>query len=450
MRSRLPALLAGATCVAWLALTTGYAAAAAPSAIDLGGAPLPGGVGSTTPDQPTALDPGLWADTIGGSAARNTHHFTYERRMRDSTVHVGVIAAPGADDTDSVAVKVGTVGESGALTSCESDSDTTGFSVPQAVIGVAVAVGPSSAEATDRPDCLRAGTLQIEVGRTTGSSSTSQLPIAIKIVEEAPVEDRASLPEPDPDVSFVAPATGDAQDVRGGTSFADAPALDPSADGVTVRSSVRQGTEQLWRVGVGWGQQLAVRATAPPREKEEGRYSDPHVRLRLVDPRRAVFADTNDAADDESPDGAYDDEESIDLVAGTRPLRYRDRFTDELPVVPGDYWVALSVAPADEGDEVLDVPFDLTVAVSGETAGAPGYPGVATSPDDGEQVASYSPEKPFLVADGTFAAVASGNPAVGDDADGGWLTGRRGAGLGVAAVSVACLAGGLVRLRARR
>ncbi|NHA01126.1 hypothetical protein G5V59_18020 [Nocardioides sp. W3-2-3] len=108
------------------------------------------------------------------------------------------------------------------------------------------------------------------------------------------------------------------------------------------------------------------------------------------------------------------------------------------------------MAPADDGEKPLDVPFDLTVAVSDETTGAPGYPGVATSPDDGEQVASYSPQKPFLVADGTFAAVASGNPAVGDDADGGWLTGRRGAGLGVAAVSVACLAGGLVRLRARR
>ncbi|NHA01124.1 hypothetical protein G5V59_18010 [Nocardioides sp. W3-2-3] len=117
MRSRPSALLAGATCVAWLALTTAYAGAAAPSAIDLGGAPVPGGIGSTTPDRPTALDPGLWADTIGGSAAKNTHHFTYERRMRDSTVHVGVIAAPGADDTDSVAVTVGAVGESGALTS---------------------------------------------------------------------------------------------------------------------------------------------------------------------------------------------------------------------------------------------------------------------------------------------------------------------------------------------
>lgn len=451
MRSRPSALLASATCLAWLALTTGYAGAATPSAIDLGGEPVPGGVGSTTPDRPTRLDPGLWADTIGGSAAKNTHHFTYDRRMRDSTVHVGAIAAPGGDGNDSIVVKVGVLDEDGVLKSCESDSDTTGLSTPQAVIGTAVAVGPSSADATDRPDCLRAETLQVEVGRSDGSSSTSELPVAIKIVEEAPVEDRASLPEPGEDVSFVVPAAGDAREVTGGTSFADAPALDPSADGVTVRSSVRQGTEQLWRVGVGWGQQLAVRATAQHAEKVEGEYFSPvAVRLRLVDPRRAVFADTNDASDDESSDGGYADEKDLDLVAGTRPLRYLDRFADDLPVVPGDYWVALSVAPADDDEEPLDVPLEVTVAVSGETDGAPGYPGVTTSPDDGDQVASYSPDKPFLVADGTFAAVASGNPVVGDDGDGGWLTGRRGAGLGVAALSVACLAGGLVRLRARR
>ncbi|NHA01125.1 hypothetical protein G5V59_18015 [Nocardioides sp. W3-2-3] len=142
------------------------------------------------------------------------------------------------------------------------------------MIGVAVAVGPSSAEATDRPDCLRAGTLQIEVGRTNGGSSTSESPVAIKIVEEAPVEDRASLPEPDPDVSFVAPATGDAQDVRGGTSFADAPALDSSADGVTVRSSVRQGTEQavagrgrLGPAGGGAGDGAAAREGGGPLQR---------------------------------------------------------------------------------------------------------------------------------------------------------------------------------------
>lgn len=450
MRSRPSALLAGATCLAWLALATGYAGAAAPSAIDLGGEPVPGGLGSTTPDRPTKLDPGLWADTIGGSATKNTHHFTYERRMRDSTVHVGVIGAPTGDSADTLGVKVGVLAEDESLQSCESDSASTG-SVAQGLLGVAVVVGPSSAEATDRPVCLSAGTLQLEVGRGFGSN-TSELPVAIKIVEEAPVDAPASLPEPAEEVSFAVPAPGEGREAPGATSFADAPALDPSAKGTTVRTTLAAGTEQLWRVGVGWGQQLVARATAPEAPEIKGVYGGLAVRLRLVDPRRAVFADTDDAADDQVSDASWAADEPLDLVAGGRPLQYRDRFVNDLPVVPGDYWVAVSAAPDDtDGErEPREVPLELTVAVTGEPGDAPGYQGAVLSADNGTSVDGYSPDKPFLVAEGTFAAVASGNPVVGDDEDGGWLNGRRGAGLCLAAVSVACLAGGALRLRARR
>lgn len=451
MRSRPSALLAGATCLAWLALATGYAGAAAPSAIDLGGEPVPGGLGSTTPDRPTKLDPGLWADTIGGSATKNTHHFTYERRMRDSTVHVGVIGAPTGDSADTLEVKVGVLAEDGSLQSCESDSASSGYPVPQAVLGAAVAVGPSSADSTDRTPCLSAGTLQFEVGRGVGSN-TSELPVAIKIVEEAPVDDRSGLPPVSEDVSFPVPETGSARDEPGGTSFADAPALDPSPEGVTVSTTLAQGTEQLWRVGVGWGQQLAVRAVAPQVSVPEGEtFSDVQVRVRLVDPRRTVFSENNEDAEDESDDGSYGDDGELDLVAGTRPLQYLERFENHLPVVPGDYWVALAAQPADPGTdrEPVDVPVELTVAVTGDPGDAPGYQGAVLSADNGTSVDGYSPDKPFLVAEGTFAAVASGNPVVGDDEDGGWLNGRRGAGLGLAAVSVACLAGGAVRLRSR-
>ncbi len=92
------------------------------------------------------------------------------------------------------------------------------------------------------------------------------------------------------------------------------------------------------------------------------------------------------------------------------------------------------------------MPVELTVAVTGEPAGRPSYPGVVTSPDEGTQIEGYSPEEPFLVAEDTFSAVASGNPVSGD----GWFSTRRWAGLGVAAVSALCLGAGVVRLRARR
>lgn len=444
-------LLAGACCLAWLTVTTGYAAAAAaaPDRIDLGGEPLEGGKGSTNPAEPTDLGPGLWADTLGGSEAQNVHHFSYDRRIRDSTVHVGVVGSPPTTDADALKIDVGYVDDTGNFTSCGTGDDSITYGIPQSVLGTAVGVGQTAADSTDRPPCLTAATLKIEVSRSS-SSVTAPMPIAIKVVEEAGVSNPASLPEPEETVSFDIPDAGDAEDLEGATSFEDAPELDSSPEGVTVSTTLPQGTEQLWRVGVDWGQQVVARVSADQAAEAdfEGRYGGVPVRVRLVDPRREVFAYTNEGASDESADGSYQVEEPVDIVAGGPALLYRNRFDADLPVVPGDYWIAVSVGPVDatSGLDPLDVPVELTVAVTGEPSGRPSYPGVVTSPDEGAQIDGYSPEEPFLVAEDTFSAVASGNPVSGD----GWFSTRRWAGLGLAAVSVLCLAGGLVRLRARR
>lgn len=444
-------LLAGACCLAWLTVTTGYAASAAtaPDPIDLGGEPLAEGRGSTNPAEPTELAPGLWADALGGSEAQNVHHFTYDRRIRDSTVHVGVVGSPPSTDADALKVDVGYVDETGNFTSCGTGDDSITYGIPQSVLGAAVSIGQTAADSTDRPPCLTAASLGIQVSR--GSSSvTTPMPIAVKVVEEAGVSDPISLPETPETVGFDIPDAGDAEDLAGATSFDDAPELDSSAEGVTVSTTLPQGTEQLWRVGVDWGQQVVARVTAEQADEAdfEGRYSGVPVRVRLVDPRREVYALTNESASDESADGSYQVEEAVDIVAGSNPLQYRNRFDDELPIVPGDYWIAVSVGPVDPTSDLdpLDVPVELTVAVTGEPSGRPSYPGVVTSPDEGAQIEGYSPEEPFLVAEDTFSAVASGNPVSGE----GWFSTRRWAGLGLAAVSMLCLGAGVVRLRARR
>ncbi|KRB78337.1 hypothetical protein ASE01_03405 [Nocardioides sp. Root190] len=448
--SRRPASLVGAVALVWLVLTTGVAAAESHDASDLGGAALPGGTGSTTPDQPTAIGPGLWADTLGGSEARNLHHFTYQRRIKDSTVHIGVVGAPATADTDGIKVDAGVVDDSGSVATCGTDYDSTGFAFPQALLGAAIAVGPSAADATDRPVCLRADTIQIAVSRYV--SNVAELPIAIKVVEEAPVSGATSLPEPEDEVAFEVPDAGEAKDLPGATSFQDAPQLDPVAGGTTLATELAQGDEQLWRVGVQWGQQVVVRATAPQADEAEleGVYGGVQLKVRLIGPTRDVFA-LNTDVEGQSADGAYDEGEAADLVAGSRPVLYRNRFNSVVPDVPGEFWVAVSASPAAEDAEgpPIEVPVEVTVAVSGQPGGEPSYPNVVVSPDDSAGPEGYSPDKPFLVADGTFSAVASGNPVVGDEDDA-WLSGRRVAGLGVGALSVVCLAAGVVRLRARR
>lgn len=450
--NRRPASLVGVVALAWLVLTTGYAASAEPHRPgDLGGAALPGGTGSTTPDRPTVIGPGLWADTLGGSEARNLHHFTYERRIKDSTVHIGVVGAPATPDSDGIKVDAGVVDDTGALASCGTDYDSTGYAFPHALLGAAIEVGPSAADATDRPVCLRADTIQIAVSRYV--SNVAELPIAIKVVEEAPVAGAVSLPEPAEDVAFDVPDAGEARDLPGESSFDDAPQLDPVTGGTTVATVLAEGEEQLWRVGVRWGQQLVVRATAPQADEAEleGVYGGVQLKVRLVGPDRDVFA-LNTDVEGQSAEGAYDTDEAADLVAGARPVLYRNRFDDVVPSIPGDYWIAVSAspAPADAERPPIEVPLEVTVAVSGQAGGEPSYPSVVVSPDDSAGPGGYSPDEPFLVADGTFSAVASGNPVVGGGEDETWLSGRRVAGLGVGALSLVCLSAGVVRLRARR
>ena len=84
--------------MAWLALTTGYGAAAATTGVDLGGEPLPSKA-STSPETPTALAPGLWRTTLSPSYPQ---YFSYQRRINGSRVHIGVLGAPQGDSSDSI------------------------------------------------------------------------------------------------------------------------------------------------------------------------------------------------------------------------------------------------------------------------------------------------------------------------------------------------------------
>ncbi|TNM38274.1 hypothetical protein FHP29_13390 [Nocardioides albidus] len=437
MTRRAPALLAGATCLAWLALTTGYGAAAAGPGVDLGGEPLPEAA-STDGAHPTALAPGLWRSTLSPSYPQ---FFSYERRINGSRVHVGVLGAPQGDSSDAIEVEAGVASEdSSSLTSCGDETDNADSSIPQAVIGASVVAG--DAAASDADPCRDAGTVQIEVSRGSGSATTD-LPYVIKVVEEAPSSGTGDE-EPEDQPAYDLPAPREAEKRKGAASFADAPELDPGDEPVTVRTTITEGTEQLWRVPVGWGEQLVARADVPYATDDAFDYGGPSLALHLVDPlgERHGYADS---ASDDSDSGSYrtegDDSEPTVLVAAGHPVREVD------DRVPGDHWVALAVSPPpdDRAKKPAAIPVEVTVAVTRDpgTDHAPEYDGVAVSQDKGTTLEGYSPQHPFLVGEDTYAAVASGGAAGAD----GWLTTRRWAGLGIAVASLACLGAGLVRLR---
>ncbi|TQK68810.1 hypothetical protein [Nocardioides sp. SLBN-35] len=434
---RAPAHLAAATCLAWLALTTGYGAAAAAPGVDLGGEPLPAKA-STDEADPLALAPGLWRTTLGPSYP---HYFSYQRRINGSRVHIGVLGAPQGDSSDSIRVlaEVATEGSS-SPTSCGEETDNAESNVPQAVIGARVVVGGEDGSTGEA--CRDAGTVQIKVDRGYGSPTTD-LPYVIKVVEEAPSSGTGDQ-EPDDAPSYDRPEAGKAERLEGAASFDTAPEIDAQDEPATVSTTITEGTEQLWRVPLTWGDLPVVRVDVATAEDEEAfGYSGPNLTLHLVDPMRGRLVHADSEAEDSST-GQYlaeaEDRDPTVLVGSGFPVRQVD---DRLP---GDYWVSLAVSPPPEDRKAVSVPVQVTVAIGHHGGAAPTYDGVVVSQDKKTSLDGYSPEHPFLVGEDTFAAVASGSPIGGDS----WFSTRHWAGLGLAAASLACLVAGVVRLRARR
>ena len=436
MRTGLRRAAAATAFALGIAAWSPYGAAAA-EPVDLGGQPIEG---STNPASPTTLEAGLWTAMLGPSA--QPQHFTYDRQIKDSTVHVGVVGTPvtGGSDGIQVDARVPTPDDA-APTDCDSDYWTTDSTVPHALVGAEVVVG--GADPTD--PCRNAGTVMLEVTRYD-SSSTGELPYAIKVVEEAPVTDAGEPAPEDTDLTYGRPDAVDAATTpQGSTSFDDAPVVAAQDGPVTIDAEIAEGSELLWRVPLDWGDQLVVRGDLAGGVNYEDELYDASVYAHIVQPTRDVSSLTGD---DDYPFGVFG-EEKAELFVATYPLRYSNRESDLVPALPGDHWVAVSVEPPDEGAPT-DVPVRLTFAVEHHDLAAPAYQQSVLSQGGGDGPDGYSAETPYLVGDGEFAAVASGSPFTPEEDDG-WWGARRAAGLGLGVVSLVCCAVGAVWLgRARR
>ncbi len=177
----------------------------------------------------------------------------------------------------------------------------------------------------------------------------------------------------------------------------------------------------------------------------------PVVELTMLDPR---FATLQGVVDGYAVSTYWDPATEGVLFDGTPPVALANRFTSLPAVVPGDYWVGVSVQGA-EGREPLDVPVTLAVDVVGETDGVPPRPQGVQGPGGTAAPAGYSADTPFLVGEATWSESVTGSAAArgGDDeagAPGGTDDARRVAGLVVGGVSLACCAAGVALLMRRR
>lgn len=409
---------AAALVVGAAALATGAPASAA-TGVDLGGEPI---AASTNPAAPHPLGPGLWSTDLGPQTQPQV--FTYDRRIQGSTIHVGVVGAPLTSDGDGLSIE-GTVPAADDTTiECGSTYDTTD-SVGHALVGADIVVGDE-----DSDECRDADVVTIRITRYSGSA-VGDLPIAVKIVEEAPATDPGPELSETEELRYDVPTPVDPVTTAGGTSFDAAPLLDVSDGPVTVDTTITRGTELLWQVPLGWGDQLVAAAELAGAADDDPALGTT-VELHVVQPDRAVFA-LADGADATSADHST---EAGRLVVASYPLRYANRYDDLPPSLPGHHWVALAADPADEGETAAEIPVRLTVAVSSTDVGGPTYQGAVLAQGADSGVEDYAPETPYLIGEGEFAADASGSPLAATSSD--WWGPRRAVGIAVGVVGLLC------------
>ncbi|WP_300645875.1 VWA domain-containing protein [Nocardioides sp.] len=209
----------------------------------------------------------------------------------------------------------------------------------------------------------------VHVRVTRLGDETGPLPFGLSIVEEPPVENFDSLPsEVDSSVlTEPARARGRAEPVIAGTSFEDAPALEP---GTTYAATIVPGEVNAFRVPVGWGQSLAVRVDRPgltPAQDEAISSYSSFFDLQLMSPLRASLGDDLDAAESTS---RVDTGPTVQMT-GISSVAWTNRERDDAHFLAGDYYV-LYGADVDSATSV-ELPYTITVEVQGEESGEPAY-----------------------------------------------------------------------------
>lgn len=387
---------------------------------------------STDSANPVEIQPGMWSDVLA-PAPSSAHEFVYHRRVNASAVHVSVLGLVGVGDGVEISTSAGRVEDCGSA----SFERTGAAGWEQVPVGTRVRV-----EETDRSsECvLKTVPLRIRVQRMSSSTVNEDLPIRIKLVEEAPLGNpndatNGQLPE---SVStndvFNAPEAGNDRDVQAATGFDDAEEVSSG----TVTATIRPGEAHFYRAQVGWGQTLAARAEVQPLPLPAGDQTPvngPELALVVADPLRNTIDPNLAEIDDEvttlfeQPDEVV---EPVTATTGFGPVTWLDRYSNRPAYLPGDHWVVVSVQDEEDSDADLSLAYELTMEVQGEEQPAPGYSevsaGFLTSPDD-------------------WSDFASGHRSAAGD-DGSWLSVKRSIGLGLVLGGVACL--GLASWRVRQ
>jgi Ca-activated chloride channel family protein len=317
-------------------------------------------VGTESAADAPEVQAGDWVDSLPASSTRS---YRVKRDIAGSTIHVGGTLRSDVRADDVLQVELAS--EQGQ--SCGGD----GVTAERA----SGALMTASATATDT--CAK-GDVVVSVKRENGVDPT---PLELRVVEEPPVEDEASLPEPDSSVTWEDPPVGRSGEAVGGASFDDAPLLEPG----TYTDTIVPGEALTYQVDAEWGQQVVATVEYP---KASGRLAEAIGdqgqigTVAIVNPARAR-AGLGAQATGSPPNQSLVGDEGQTLGNSTAPITYRNREVGgakAAAALAGRYTVVVGLEDDPDGEDYL-VPVTVRIGVVGEPTGEPTYTEPAPDPD---------------------------------------------------------------------
>jgi Ca-activated chloride channel homolog len=335
------------------------------------GTPVRGG--ATPADAPT-VGPGQYLDTYERGASRGSgdgtvKYYAVELRKGDTPWFSATLAPPAvrAEFLNVLAVRLNLVDAAGQ--DCGVSS---GAAVDLGVFGKVVAqtalleAGPVG----DRrwgASCAAGGRLYLKVTRVGDAFAAQSLPLELAFRLEPAVTDPGPPAVDELAPQLPAPAAGKPVEIDGGTSFNDAPRLEPG----TYTETVGSGETRYYRVRLGWGQRLTYRVGIP---------GQPGLGIQAGALYAAIASPLRQPAEQSSGSDSSvlvgrDDHE----LSGSTPasVRYANRDAARSQAVPysvdGDYYLVLDLSYPVGSKVPFSVPVTITVATEGAAEPGPTY-----------------------------------------------------------------------------
>lgn len=355
----------------------------------IAGQPITAGATATAAPEITA---GQYTDKIAVDANEETEYwYKIRRNLTGSTMRVGMVGRlPYAKDFDE-GVNQGywnyNFFAADMKTQCDADAfaanDTYGIGTFATGTVVGLGLDPAKSQQSDKEEsCANDQDLYLQVKHSKGNQTT--VPVEIKVIEEPPVTNAATLPagiEEVPDIADEAPespASGTPIAAVGGYSFNDAALIEPG----TYATEIVPGERVFFRVHVDWGQSAVFALDGTNITWPGG--------LSIEEKSEAIVIGTDIFSPDRgtlnsniwNPIQFYEQGTSPHVLNMELPqVRYRNRWDSPTLdqhlgfAVAGDYYYSIYIGRDALGGKIegVPVPVKFSIGVTGEVTGVPEY-----------------------------------------------------------------------------